>query len=220
MIDRFIEQFSQHKKEFLEELKKGNIKVNLNSDLASDSRKMALELFESWLLEKTTQERDALVDETPPFDEFLDQVLARAQKYLRERGIQMSYTSLSKQMGISETWKCIRVFGHSNIYYRIGKTRPRKGPNKGGEYLVMDLVMDGYKKKVFSPLLLKKEKIEHRLGVPLERELPKVEATGKYRLKLMLSDDVIKERNIRLAARKLADFVETTKPYLSELGVV
>lgn len=216
MLERFIEQFSQHKKEFLEELKKGN----LNSEVNSDSKRMELELFESWLLEKTTQEREATVEETPPFDEFLDHVLLRAQKNLRERGIQMSYTSLSKQMGIAETWKCIRVFGHSNIYYRIGKTRPRKGPNKGGEYLVMDLVMDGYKKKVFSPLLLKKEKIEHRLGVSLERELPKVEATGKYRLKLMLSDDIIKERNIRLAARKLADFVETTKPYLSELGVV
>ncbi|WP_027365948.1 hypothetical protein [Desulfotruncus alcoholivorax] len=220
MLDPFIERFSQYKKEFLEELKKGNIKASFDFDVNADSKKMGLELFESWLVKKAAQETESLEEEAPPFDEFLDQVLVRAQKYLRERGIQMAYTSLSKQMGISETWKCIRVFGHSNIYYRIGKTRPRKGPNKGGEYLVMDLVMDGYKKKVFNPLLQKKEKMEHRLGVPLERELPRVEATGKYRLKLLLSDDVIKERNIRLAAKKLADFVETTKPYLSELGVV
>jgi len=219
MLELFIEQFSQYKKEFLEELKKGDIKVDFDDDDVN-SKKIALEMFESWLLKRTAQEQNNQIKEAPPFDEFLDHVLSRAQKYLRERGIQMTYTSLSKQMGIAETWKCIRVFGHSNIYYRIGKTRPRKGPNKGGEYLVMDLVMDGHKKKVFSPLLQKKERIEHRLGVPLERELPKVEATGKYRLKLLLSDEVIKERNIRLVAKKLADFVETTKPYLSELGVV
>lgn len=58
------------------------------------------------------------------------------------------------------------------------------------------------------------------MGVPLERELPKVEATGKYRLKLMLPYDVVKERNKRLAAKKLADFVEATKPHLNELGVI
>jgi len=65
-----------------------------------------------------------------------------------------------------------------------------------------------------------KDNIENLLGSSLERELPKVEATGKYRLKLMLPYGVVRERNIRLAARKLADFVEATKPYLSELGVI
>ncbi|MBF7084568.1 hypothetical protein IT084_16645 [Desulfallas sp. Bu1-1] len=218
----FVDQFSKHKQAFLDELKSGNIKVNFKVDGNADSKKMVLELFEKWLIEKSTGEQASqqVQDDNQNFDEFLDEVLARAKKILKERGIHIAYTSLSQKMGITESWKCIRVFGRSNIYYRIGKTRPRKGPNKGREYLVMDLVMDGNKKQVFIPLLKKKDTIENQLGVPLERELPKVEATGKYRLKLLLPYDVVRERNIRLAAKKLADFVGATKPLLTELGVV
>lgn len=213
----FVEQYAAYKDEFLRELKSGNIPVNFKE--GADSKKMVLELFEQWLQTKTASKESKSTD-VESFDTFLDEVLARAKKILHERGIQISYMSLSKQIGITESWKCIRVFGSNNIFYRIGKTKPRKGPNKGREYLVIDLVMDGHKKQVFVPLLEKKDNIEGRLGLPLERELPKVEATGKYRLKLMLPYDVVRERNIRLAARKLADFVEATKPYLEELGVV
>lgn len=224
MNNDFLEQFSRHKDNFLKELKRGNIEVNfkVDSDASnSDSRKMILELFEQWLQRKTEQDQLAVsYDETESFDVFLDDVLSRAKKMLQERGIHIAYTSLSKQMGITESWKCIRVFGRSNIYYRIGKTKPRKGPYKGKDYLVMDLVMDGNKKQVFVPLLKKKDVIENQLGVPLERELPKVEATGKYRLKLLLPYEVVRERNKRLAAKKLADFVEATKPHLDALGVI
>jgi len=221
MDKKFMEQFLKHKKDFLDELRKGSIEVNFKTDGNTDSKRVILELFEKWL--RNMPDSNPAVQsstENQSFDDFLDEVLSRAQKLLKERGIQIAYTSLSKQMGITESWKCIRVFGSSNIYYRIGKTRPRKGPNKGREYLVMDLVMDGHKKQVFVPLLEKKNSIENQLGAPLERELPKVEATGKYRLKLLLPYDVVRERNIRLAARKLAEFVEATKHHLSELGVV
>lgn len=222
MTVEFINQFSKYKQAFLDELKDGKIDIDFTAGGNGDNKKTMLELFEKWLIEQSTREQISLQvqDDNQNFDEFLDEVLARAKRILKERGIHISYTSLSQKMGITESWKCIRVFGRSNIYYRIGKTRPRKGPNKGREYLVMDLVMDGNKKQVFIPLLKKKDTIESLLGVPLERELPKVEATGKYRLKLFLPYDVVRERNIRLAARKLADFVETTKPLLTELGVV
>lgn len=223
-MDNFMEQFTKHKNDFLKEMTRGNVEINFKSDSHADSKKMILELFEQWLLRKNNQEQLQLSqtaqDNTQSFDVFLDDVLSRAKKILSERGIKIAYTSLSNKFGITESWKCIRVFGSSNIYYRIGKTRPRKGPNKGHEYLVIDLVMDGNKKQVFVPLLQKKDVIENRLGASLERELPKVEATGKYRLKLLLPYDVVRERNKRLAAKKLADFVEATKPYLNELGVV
>ncbi|WP_347490689.1 hypothetical protein [Desulfoscipio sp. XC116] len=224
MNSDFMEQFIRHKNDFLKELTRGNIEVNFKTDNNADSKKIILELFEQWLLKKTDQEQlqpvQSIQEDTQSFDVFLDDVLFRAKKILSERGIKIAYTSLSNKIGITESWKCIRVFGSSNIYYRIGKTRPRKGPYKGQEYLVIDLVMDGNKKQVFVPLLKKKDAIENQLGTSLERELPKVEATGKYRLKLMLPYDVIKERNKRLAAKKLADFVEATKPHLNELGVV
>lgn len=223
-MDNFMEQFTRNKNEFLKEMTRGNVEINFKCDSPADSKKMILELFEQWLLRKNEQEQlqppQIAKDETQSFDVFLDDVLSRAKKILSERGIKIAYTSLSNKFGITESWKCIRVFGSSNIYYRIGKTRPRKGPNKGRKYLVIDLVMDGNKKQVFVPLLQKKDVIERRLGTSLERELPKVEATGKYRLKLLLPYDVVRERNKRLAAKKLADFVEATKPYLNELGVV
>ncbi len=214
----FVRQYSNYKKEFLKELKSGNIEVSFKD--AGESKKMVLELFEQWLRQKTVEPVNNKENEAFLFDSFLDEVLSRAKKILKERGIHITYTSLSKQLGIRESWKCIKVFGSNSVYYRIGKTKPRKGPNKGREYLVFDLVMDGNKKLVFVPLLEKKNKIENRLGAQLVRELPKVEATGKYRLKMLLPFDLVRERNIRLAAKKLADFVEATKPYLDELGVV
>ncbi len=213
----FMQQYAVYKEEFLKELKSGNVEINFKD--GADSKKMVLELFEQWL-KKTTTKKGPKVVESVSFDSFLDEVLHRAKIILQERGIRISYMSFSQQMGIAESWKCIKVFGSNNIFYRIGKTKPRKGPNKGREYLVVDLVMDGHKKQVFVPLLEKKDNIESRLGVSLERELPKVEATGKYRLKLMLPYEVVREKNIRLAARKLADFVGATKPYLDDLGVM
>jgi len=213
----FVQQYAAYKEEFLKELKSGNVEVNFKD--GADSKKMVLELFEQWLKGKTAPKESQTVA-SDSFDSFLDEVLLRAKRILLERGIRISYLSLSQQIGVAESWKCIKVFGSNNIFYRIGKTKPRKGPNKGREYLVFDLVMDGHKKQVFVPLLEKKDRIESSLGVSLERELPKVEATGKYRLKLLLPYDVVREKNIRLAARKLADFVGTTKPYLDDLGVI
>lgn len=222
MYNDFLEQFAKHKEEFLKELKRGNLEVNFKADSNVDNKKMMLELFEQWIRKKVKREQvigDG-EDGIQSFNVFLDNVLLGAKKILKERGIQIAYTSLSEKMGIAESWKCIKVFGRSNIYYRIGKIRPRKGPHKGSQYLVIDLVMDGNKNQVFVPLLKEKDNIENRLGVSLERELPKVEATGKYRLKLFMPYDVFRKRDNRLAARKLADFVEATKPYLDELGVI
>jgi len=154
------------------------------------------------------------------FNDFLEDVLNKAAEILKRHGIQINCVSLGKKLGIAESWKCIRVSNSKNIYYRIGKTRPRKGPRKGQEFLVIDLVMDGHKKQIFVPLLKKRDSIERKLGVTLERELPRVEATGKYRLKLMIPGDAYYQGNVRYVAGQLANFISTTRPYLDELGVV
>lgn len=154
------------------------------------------------------------------FDEFLEDVIKKASKILKEDGIRIRCVSFKKKLGIAESWKCIEIYNRANVYYRIGKLKPRKGPRKGQEFLVIDLVMDGYKKKVFVPLLEKRESIEKKLGTTLERERPRIEATGQYRLKLIMPDDVYYERNVRYAARQLAKFIKTTTPYLAELGIV
>jgi len=154
------------------------------------------------------------------FNDFLEDVLKKAAKMLQENGIKIHCISLSKRLGIPESWKCISISNSTNVYYRIGKTKPRKGPRKGQEFLVIDLVMDGYKKKVFVPLLKKRENIERKLGTTLERESPGLEATGQYRLKLIMPEEVYYKRNVRYAANQLANFIMTTKPYLTELGVV
>lgn len=49
--------------------------------------------------------------------------------------------------------------------------------------MVMELVMDGNKNSIFSPLLKRVADLESQLGVKIERENEKVEATGKYRFK-------------------------------------
>ncbi len=154
------------------------------------------------------------------FNDFLEDVLQEASLILQEYGINIRCISLGKKLGIAETWKCIQISNRKNVYYRIGRTKPRKGPRKGQEFIVIDLVMDGYKKQVFVPLLKQRDNIERKLGVSLERELPNVEATGQYRLKLIIPENVYYKKNVRYAANQLAKFIITTRPYLAELGVV
>lgn len=154
------------------------------------------------------------------FNDFLEEVLDRATKILQEEGIKVTCVSLGKKLGITESWKCIQISNNKSVYYRIGKTKPRKGPLKGREFLVVDLVMDGCKRQVFVPLLKRRENIEKKLGITLVRESPRVEAMGQYRLKLMMPSDLYYKGNVRYVARQLANFITTTRPYLAELGVV
>lgn len=154
------------------------------------------------------------------FNDFLKDVLNRASQELKEKGITIRYLSLADKLGIAESWKCIWISNRKNVYYRIGRTKPRKGPRKGQEFIVIDLVMDGNKRKVFVPLLQKRDIIEQKLGTKLERELPGIEATGQYRLKLVIPDEVYNQKDVRYAANQLVKFIKATKPYLAELGVV
>lgn len=154
------------------------------------------------------------------FNDFLEDVLKKATSVLKDCGINVNPVSLGKKLGIAESWKCICISENKSVFYRIGRTKPRKGPRKGQECLVIDLVMDGCKRQVFVPLLEKRERMEKKLGATLERETPAVEATGQYRLKLIMPNEVYYKKNVQYAAEQLAKFITATRPYLAELGVV
>ena len=200
----FVDFFSRQKKAFLQEYKKGSAEKILNS-------------FEHWLrIENGEAERR---EESLTFEDFMDQVLVRTREILSRRGVTLIYPSAGQWLGLKTSWRCLKVLENKNIFYRVGRTRPRKGPYQNQDLLVFDLVMDGLKNQVFLPLLEQKSRIEKELGEMLVRELPKVEATGKYRLKLVMSFRLVERQKIDLAAQKLAGFIAATKKTLNELGV-
>lgn len=204
----FVKHFTRQKEAFLQEYQQSSYKKVLN-------------WFERWLQEeKVKSEEDSAATGSGDFDDFLDEVLIRTREILRGWGIKMFYPSSDQWLGLKGSWRCIKVLENKNVYYRIGKTRPRKGTYQGHELLVLDLVMDGQKKQVFLPLLGQKKEIEFELGEALERELPKVEATGKYRFKVFLPIRLAERWETELTSKKLASFILVTKKALNRLGVV
>ncbi|MFZ5634344.1 MAG: hypothetical protein ACOY40_16025 [Bacillota bacterium] len=180
--------------------------------------KKALDWFEKWLREEKDIPQKSQPISSKSFDEFVDEVLLEVKKLLDPKGINIVFSLPGQSLGIVESWKCVKVFDNTNIYYRIGRTRPRKGPSRGQDLLVLDLVMDGHKKQVFLPLLEMKSEIEKKLGSTLERELPKVEATGKYRLKIHLPIESV-QGDVAQTAHKFAEFISVTKPILNQFGI-
>ncbi|MEW6425318.1 MAG: hypothetical protein AB1523_11360 [Bacillota bacterium] len=208
MLERgFVDFFNKQKEAFLKEYKKNSYEKILNS-------------FEHWLrVEQGKAEEEFASGESLKFEDFVERVLARTREILLARGVKMIYPSAEQWLGLKSSWRCLKVLESKHIYYRVGRTRPRKGPYQNQDLLVFDLVMDGQKNQVFLPLLKQKRKIESELGEMLVRELPKVEATGKYRLKLVMPFQLVEHRNIGFASQKLADFILATKKALNGLGV-
>lgn len=216
--NNFIEAFNRRKKAFLRDLEKGRLTRSLEGSEGGIDLKGALERFEKWLREENISSGKIQSVSARSFEEFLDEVLIEVKNILAGKNIDIVFSLPGQSIGITESWKCVKVFQNASIYYRIGRTKPRKGPNRGKDLLVLDLVMDGYKKQVFLPLLDLLPEIEKRLGKELERELPKVEATGKYRLKILFPIESV-HGNVAGTAAKFADFICVTKPILNELGI-
>lgn len=215
----FIDLFNRRKKAFLKDIESGQSDIAAGGTPAGHDVKHALDRFERWLKEEKEVSQKIQPISSKSFDEFIDQVLGEAQKLLSRQNINIVYTLPGQSLGIAESWKCVKVFENINIHYRIGRTRPRKGPSKGQDLLVLDLVMDGHKKQVFLPLLEMKSEIEKKLGSPLERELPKVESTGKYRLKIHLPIESA-QGDVTHTAHKFAHFISVTKPILNQFGII
>lgn len=198
-------------------MEKGHRAGTQDSDGGFDFKKV-LDRFEKWLKEENSELQKGQPINAKSFDEFVDDVLMEVKNILGQKNIDIVFSLPGQSLGITESWKCVKVFQNTNIYYRIGRTRPRKGANKGKDLLVLDLVMDGYKKQVYLPLLDLVPEIEKKLGSQLERELPKVEATGKYRLKIIFPVEII-HGDVVQTAWKFADFISVTKPILNEFGI-
>lgn len=213
----FLEGFTRRKKAFLKDIEKSRGR-SLEGSEGGNEFKRALDKFEKWLKEENVSAQKSQPVSSKSFDEFVDEVLAEVRGLLAEKNINIVFSLPGQSIGITESWKCVKVFQNTSIYYRIGRTKPRKGPNRGRDLLVLDLVMDGYKKQVFLPLLNLLPEIEKKLGAELERELPRVEATGKYRLKILFSIESV-HGDVVQTATKFADFISVTKPILNQLGI-
>ena len=191
----------------------------LQQDQQGYETKKALDRFQNWLKNNTKlfpagakSEKQQKID----LGRFISAIVQETRSILAEKGMQISCISL----GLKESSKCIRAFGESTIYYRLGKTCPRKGNYRGMELLAMELVMDGNKNNVFIPLLERQEAIEKHMGTRIERENPRIESTGKYRFKLYFpfENDDSAEAIGRMSVM-LADFIYITREELLNLNI-
>jgi len=201
----FFNYFQKQKQEFL--------KAH-----GQDNHEKILNRFGKWLEKERI--RECSEKKTGDFDDFVDEVLVQTEKMLNLVGIKIIYVPPDQRMGFKESWRCIQVFENKNIYYRLGKTRLRKRAPQGQNILLFELVMDGQKKKIFLPLLNLKKEMEIEFGEIFERELPSVESTGKYRLKVFMPFYVVERWDVRLVSVKLAKFILITKKALNRLGIV
>lgn len=182
--------------------------------------KRSLDLFGRWL-KGNSNLRQIKVSEIKSkkidMGKFLTDVVREAKNMLVDRGIIINGISL----GLKVSSRCISVFKDNTIYYRIGKTLPRKGQYRGMEMLVMELVMDGNKNNVYIPLLSRIELLERQMGTEIDRENAKVEATGKYRFKLLFPLENDESAGaVQKNAKILADFIYYTRQELLTLNVV
>ncbi|MCL6634226.1 MAG: hypothetical protein K6T29_00425 [Peptococcaceae bacterium] len=222
----FIKLFREKREEFERYLQQRDHKAKEGRGKRGRSSERLLDWFEKWLESEGRLEEQRKFAPAMPFDEFLNRVMERAVKILGEKDPGLG-DFLSAQAGggatswklYSKNWKVLNAFKDPDVFYRIGKTTPRKGSYQGRELVVIELVLDGRKKQAFLPMLDRKPEMEEKLGAVLERELPRVEATGKYRFKLFLPYELAHSGDVEAVAGKMAEMVLATRPVLNELGI-
>lgn len=223
----FIKVFREKKEEFQKHLQQGDFKIKEGRGRSARSSDRLLDWFEKWLEGEAPAEEQRKSAPAMPFDEFLNQVLEQVTNILGKEDPALEKVLAGQTTGgakswklYSKSWKVLNIFEDAEVFYRIGKTTPRKGPHQGREFLVVELVLDGRKKQAFLPMLARKQEMEGKIGATLERELPRVEATGKYRFKLFMPYELAYNGDIRTVAEKIAGMVMATRPALNELGIV
>ncbi|TYO92308.1 hypothetical protein [Desulfallas thermosapovorans] len=207
----FVSAFIAQKEKFCRQL-----------SLGADNRK-TLDLFEKWLKEnlrdRTKSTEHPAKKNNNIISQQLDNIVTGAAKILAKQGIQINCVSLPVPVSKSNS-RCLRVQPYNTVYYRIRKTSPRKGKHKGEHLISIELVADGNKNKVFLPLLKYKDDIEQDLNLPLERENKSIEATGKYRLKIVFNDmNGVELFHVQKFSRILADFISVTSRYLKKISI-
>ncbi|WP_027364498.1 hypothetical protein [Desulfotruncus alcoholivorax] len=203
----FVSAFEQRKELFIRQVMPG------------DNNRKALDLFEKWLKgkldhSKKPQKSRAIKKE---FGLMLDSIVKEAESLLADQGIYAGCVS-SIVPGNRSNSRCIRVKNLDSIYYRICKTSPRKGKYSGKNLLAVELIMDGNKNNIFLPLLFEKANMEKKLGMEIERERQTIEATGKYRFKILFDLNEYEEEAIaRQLGEAMAKFIMVTGNYLNKV---
>jgi len=222
----FMREFRAKREEFIKHLEDGSIIIKEKRGRSGRGNERLLEWFEKWLAGELDEQQQKRTEPAMPFDQFLNEVLAAAVKLLVTEAPKLGKILEGPLNSGNHAWKCyskswksLYVFEDAEVFYRVGKTTPRKGAFQGQELLVLELVLDGKKKQAFLPMLEHKEEIEEKVGAALEREQPRVEATGKYRFKLYIPYEEAYNGEVGVVAKKFYDFVNATRPILSELGI-
>lgn len=205
----FVSTFEKQKKLFIRQVMPG------------DNNRKALDLFEKWLKGRLLTGQNARKNRTDKKKELsvlLDKIISKASSLLENKGIRINCVSFIVP-GAKTNSRCIRVDPYENIFYRICKTSPRKGKYSGKNLIAVELVMDGNKNNIFLPLLTEKEQIEKDLGMEIERERHAIEATGKYRFKILFNLDEYEEKEIiRQLGYTTANFILVTCGYLQKIS--
>lgn len=210
MNDReFVSAFVQQKERFISQ----NMLRGINCK--------TLDLFENWLIERllaNQSKKPVPAAKKRELPVLLDQAIEKADSLLQVKNIRIKRISLDVLGNKSKT-RCIKVYPYEDVYYRICKTSPRKGKHKGKNLIVIELVMDGNKNNIFIPMTAaKKNNMESQLGIIVERERPSIEATGRYRLKILFNLNEKGEQEIASQLGiALADFVYITNHYLQKI---
>lgn len=151
------------------------------------NQKKLLDMFEQWIKGNNTKlklQKDLPEKVKIDISKKLDIITEVACEILDQQGINHKIITLGQDMGVKGTSRCIQFLKDSSVYVRVGKTTPRKGEYKGIDLLVMELVMDGNKKNYYIPMLNYMEEIEREVGYKIERELHRLESTGRCRIKM------------------------------------
>ncbi|MBE3586094.1 MAG: hypothetical protein IMW94_08035 [Thermoanaerobacter sp.] len=214
----FVLSFNRYKREFLQQWK-----------LEEDQRGV-LEMFEKWLQVRGKEQRNEQGEEAAnvpvmPFNAgkdwrmLLEEICRRVEKNLFKRGIVIKCLSAARWGQARGSALCLVLPDRRDVFYRLCRTQPRKGPYSGQKIIKGELVLDGHKHSLFLPLLHYQVEMENRLGFRLERESTRVEETGKYRFKICFPlNERLSVRDCEEIARLMADFILVTREYIEKIG--
>lgn len=221
-----LREFRAKREEFLKHLEDGSLKIKDRRGRSDRAGERLFDWFEKWLAGEIEIKKPKKTEPAMPLDQFLNEVTVETARMLLADDQKLENILNGPLNNGSHAWKCysknwksLYVFEDSEVFYRIGKTTPRKGKNQGQELIVIELVLDGMKKQAFIPLLDYVGEIEAKIGAPLEREQPRAEATGKYRFKLFVPYAHAHDGEVEVVAERLYEFVGATRPLLHKFGV-
>lgn len=207
----FIKRFEETKENFISQY---SFEAN---------QKKLLDMFEQWVKGNDIQVRfDRGTSKRVKVDliKKINNITDIACEILDRQGIYHKIISLGKDLVVKGKSRCIQISKDSGVYFRIGKTTPRKGRYTGIDLLFMEMVMDGNKKNYYLPMLGYVGDIESQVGYRIEREVQGLETSGKYRLKMyfQINQNGYTELSDMQLGEILARFIAAGKRHLDKIN--